>query len=155
MIHAVGLGDIRKHRVVEDQAAGIPHPGNDKDAQEPEPVADKAQPHAAEQAHPQKEQEDGLFISLGVGKGAEHRSQYRHQQGSCRGRIAPVGQILHIGKPGLFRQKVEVDGNDGGNQQGEGRVAHIVEDPAALRRGEFQFAHAGSPCSGRGSKVRP
>ena len=156
MIHAVGIGDVREHGIVKDQAAGIAHPGHHEDQKEPEPVGGKAQGDAANQSHAQKQQEDGLFVALSIGEGTEHRPQHCHQQGGSRRRIAPVGQVLHIGEPGLLRQEVEVDGNDGGNEQREGGIAHIIENPAALRRGEFQFVHAfAASCSGLGSKVRP
>ena len=41
----------------------------------------KAQSDAANQSYAQKQQEDGLFVALGIGEGTEHRPQHRHQQG--------------------------------------------------------------------------
>ena len=73
MIHAVGIGDVREHGIVKDQAAGIAHPGHHEDQKEPEPVGGKAQGDAANQSHAQKQQEDGLFVALGIGEGTEHR----------------------------------------------------------------------------------
>src|SRR5699024_961581 len=51
--------------------------------------------------------------------------------------VPPKGQVFGVGQPRRPGQPVEVDGQDGGDQQGEGRVAHVVQDPALFQAGHL------------------
>ena len=136
IVHPLGIGHVGQHGIIKNQTARIAHLGDDKQNQKQQPLLGKAQADAAHGTHRQKGQEDGLFKALVVGHGAEHRAQNGHQQGGDRGRIAPIGQIIHVAQSGGAGQMVEVDGHDGGHQQGKGRVAHVIEHPVFFLFGQ-------------------
>ncbi|RGK17288.1 hypothetical protein DXD28_09075 [Bifidobacterium longum] len=74
-----------------------------------------------------------IFHALHVGDGAEQRHEQRDDQGSNGLRVAPGGHDVAVRR----HQRFGVNGDDGGGQQHECRVADVVDDPLLLAGGQF------------------
>ena len=133
LIHPLLGSDFGKHGVIEHQAGGITHLGNDENHQKSQPAPGKAQGSAADGTQQQTQQEDGLFEALLIRHGTADGTDDGHQQGGDGTGVTPVGQIIGLGHAAGSSQGIKVDGDQGGHQQDEGGVTHIVQDPAPFQ----------------------
>ena len=139
VVHACIGGDLRQHGVVEHQAGGIAHLGQNIDHQKGQPAPGSAQGGAADNAQQHHGYEQLLFKALLVCQCAADGGDEGHHQcryGAC---IAPEGQILAFVQSACACQGIKVNGNQGGYQQDEGGVAHIVENPVSFQGRELKF----------------
>ena len=140
-VHPHVGGDLREHGVVEHQAGGISHLGQNEHDQKRQPSAHAAHGGAAENAQKHTGHENGLFEPPMVGQRAADGTDDGHQQRGDGTGIAPVGQIQRLVQPAGSRQSVEINGNQSRNQQNERGIADVIENPAPLQCGEFDFFH--------------
>ena len=93
---------------------------------------------AGDTAQKNGEQEDGL-LELPVGQRTADGGDDGNQNCGNRACVTPVAQVHILVDAGRTGQRIEVDGDQGGHQQGEGGIADVVEDPVALQCREFEF----------------
>lgn len=155
LVQPVRLCHVVEHGVIEHKTGGIADPGDHEDDQEAQPGGGDAHGHASDRPHQKGSQEDRFLVVLRVRHSAEHRTDEGHSEGGHGGRVPPVSQVCNRGQPCLLCQIVEIDGNDGGHKQGEGGVAHVIQDPRLFQGSIFlhfpfsPFAQRGlfPPCS--------
>ena len=70
---------------------------------------------------------------------AEYRAGDSNKQGGRAGGVSPARQIVYRGYACVFRQIIEVDGDDGGNHQDKSGIADVIENPAFFQFGELKF----------------
>ena len=92
-VHPLVGGDLREHGVVEHQAGGIPHLGQNEHDQKRQPSAHAAHGGAAENAQKHTGHENGLFEPPVVGQRAADGADDGHQQRRDGTGVAPIGQI--------------------------------------------------------------
>ena len=93
----------------------------------------------AENTQHDTQSEQRLFEAFVVRQGAADGADERNQKGGNGGGDAPVGEVLALRQPGGIGQGVEIDGDDGGDQQNKGGVADVVADPGFFQSREFEL----------------
>ena len=148
VVGAVVRGHVHEHGVVKDEARRIKDLGEHEHDQKDQPRHGDAQRRAADDACHRKEQKDGALIARKIAQRAQRRTE--DGNGEChdaRG-VSPIGGRRRRVHAALSRQIVEVDGHDGADEQGECRIAHVVQDPVAFQpAGRGQSFHIFSSLS--------
>ena len=137
LVHPLGGGDVGEHRVIKDQTGAVADLGDDETAQKPHPGLEQAHHRAAGDAHRHAQHKELLFHAGQVGHRAQGGPQHGHHHRHKGRRIPPEGQVFGVAQARRPGQPVEIDGQDGGDQQSERRVAHVVQDPALFQAGHF------------------
>ena len=136
-VHSVVVGNFREHGIVKYIGRGVAHLGNHKDDQEGQPAPGNTQSGAADGTQQHTEQKQGLLKASLVCQRTANRSDNGNQNGGDGASIAPVGQIVGLADVCALGKGIEVNGEQSGNQQNEGRVCHIVENPALFQLGKL------------------
>lgn len=133
---------IHQHGIIKDQACAVSYLGDDEYHQKGEPGRWKGEDRTCRHAQDHAEGEQRFFEILCVSQRTQGGAKDGDQDCGDAGGISPVGQVIHLRDPGAAGQGVEIDGEDGGNQQDEGGIAHIVENPVFFQFGKLcMFLH--------------
>ena len=126
-------GGIHEERIVEHHRA-VQHDGRDDvDHEESQRSRRDAQRRQGDGARAHGSDEELLLVALEVGQAAQNRHEQRQQKRRHRLGIAP----RHHNRRTRFCQRLEIHGDQRRRKQHEGRIAHIVEDPAFLLLGQL------------------
>ena len=113
---------------------------------------------AAENTQHDAKGEQGLFKALVVRQSAADGTDEGYQKGGNGGGNAPVGEVLALRQPGGVGQGIEIDGDDGGDQQNKGGIADVIANPGFFQSREFElFFHipfSNQPKMGENSSPR-
>ena len=119
-IHQKGI--VEHHRPIEHDGRYHVH------HQERQGVLGNAQSGAGNRSRPRKTHQELLLVARQIGQAAQHRHKQRqHQRGHGFG--VPPG---HNHRRTRFGDRGEIHGDQCRGQHDEGRVSHIVENPAQL-----------------------
>ena len=145
LVHAFVRRGVDQHRIVERERAVESDRREDIHDQERQPRQWKRHRAARDDAGAEEAEEELDFHALHVGNRAEQRHEQRDDQ-RCDGlRVAPGRHDVAV----RGHQRFRVDRNHRGGQQHERGVAHVVDDPFLLARGEFRGGGEGRICAGR------
>lgn len=125
-VGAFGSGDVHEHGVVEDKASRIEDLCDDEHDEEDEPRHGDSERGAADDADDGKEKEDGAFIAGKVAQGPQDGADDGDAQGHDTCGVSPVGGGKFIGDALCLGEPVEVNGQDGTDEQGKRGVSHVV-----------------------------
>ena len=133
LVHALVRGGVDEHRIIERQRAVQADGRQNVDDQERQPGQGQGHCAAGDHAGAEEAQEELDLHALYIGDGAKQRHEQRDDQGGNGLRVAPGGHDVAVRR----HQRFGVDGDDGGGEQHECRIADVVDDPLLFAGGQF------------------